>query len=299
MRRDVYQTITDQIVEALEKGVRPWLQPWSTDHMEGRVVLPLRHNSVPYRGVNVVALWMQAVAKGYAAPIWMTFKQAVDLGGCVRKGEKGSLTVYADKITRAEVDEQTGEESPLDIHYMKGYTVFNVEQIEGLPEHYYGKPAPRTEPLARIERAEQFFAATGADIVHGGTRACYVQRTDNIHMPCIDMFRDAESYYATLAHECTHWTMTPARLDRNFGRKRWGDEGYAMEELVAELGSTFLAADLELTLEVREDHATYLDHWLKVLKGNKRAIFTAASHAQRAADFLHGLQPGAKMEVAA
>jgi antirestriction protein ArdC len=298
MRTDVYQTITDQIIAALEKGVRPWLQPWRAEHMSGRVVLPLRHNSVPYRGVNIVALWMQAVAKGYAAPIWMTFKQAIDLGGCVRKGEKGSLTVYADKITRAEIDAQTGEESSQDIHYMKGYTVFNVEQIDGLPEKYYGKPAPRLDPVQRIDRAERFFAATGAGIVHGGSRACYVQRTDNIHMPCIDMFRDAESYYATLAHECIHWTMPPARLDRSFDRKRWGDEGYAMEELVAELGSAFLAADLELTPELREDHAAYLDHWLKVLKGNKRTIFTAASHAQRAADFLHGLQPGATVEAA-
>ncbi len=205
MRRDAYQTITDQIVAALEKGVRPWLQPWSADHMGARVVLPLRHNSVPYRGVNVIALWMQTVAKGYAAPIWMTFKQAIDLGGSVRKGEKGSLTAFADKITRAEIDEQTGETSSLEIHFMKGYTVFNVEQIDGLPEKYYSKPAPRLEPLQRIERAEQFFAATGAEIVPGGSRACYVQRTDNIHMPCIDMFRDAESYYATLAHESTHY----------------------------------------------------------------------------------------------
>ena len=114
--------------------------------------------------------------------------------------------------------------------------------------------------------------------------------TDNIHMPCIDFFRDAESYYATLAHEATHWTRHPSRLAREFGRKRWGDEGYAMEELVAELGSAFLSADLELTPEVREDHAAYIASWIKVLKNDKRAIFSAAAHAQKAADFLHGLQ---------
>ena len=176
---------------------------------------------------------------------------------------------------------------------MKGYTVFNVEQIDGLPAHYYAKPAPRSETVQRIERVEGFFAATGAPVVHGGSRACYVPSTDNIHMPCIDFFRDAESYYATLAHETTHWTKHPSRLDRDFGRKRWGDEGYAMEELVAELGSAFLAADLELTPEVRDDHAAYIASWIKVLKDDKRAIFTAASHAQRAADFLHGLQKSA------
>ena len=153
--------------------------------------------------------------------------------------------------------------------------------------------------MQRIERAETFFAATGATVVHGGSRACYVPSTDNVHMPCIDFFRDAESYYATLAHEVTHWTRHPSRLNREFGRKRFGDEGYAMEELVAELGSAFLSADLELTPEVREDHASYIASWIKALKNDKRAIFTAASHAQRAADFLHSLQQSAAETVAA
>jgi antirestriction protein ArdC len=296
--RDVYQDITDRIVRELENGVRPWHQPWNASHMDGRVVLPLRHNGVAYRGVNVLALWMQAMAKGYAAPVWMTFKQALDLGGCVRKGEKGSLSVYADTITRTETDEQTGEENPQEIHYMKGYTVFNVEQIDGLPAQYYLKPAPRTCILQRIERAESFFAATRADIRHGGDRAYYASGSDHIQMPPFEAFRDAESYYATLAHEETHWTKHAQRLDREFGRKRWGDEGYAMEELVAELGAAFLCADLELTPEPREEHASYLDHWLKVLKGDKRAIFSAAGHAQRAADFLHGLQPVVAVEAA-
>jgi antirestriction protein ArdC len=173
---------------------------------------------------------------------------------------------------------------------MKGYTVFNVEQIDGLPEHFYAKPAPRTESLQRIAHADAFFAATKADVRHGGNRACYVISQDHVQMPPFEAFRDAESYYATLAHETVHWTKHPSRLDRDFGRKRWGDEGYAAEELVAELGSAFLCAELELTPEVRDDHAAYLATWLEVLKRDKRAIFTAASHAQRAADFLHGLQ---------
>jgi antirestriction protein ArdC len=208
MSRD--QIITDRIVAELEKGVRPWLKPWSTDHMQGRVSLPVRHNGIAYRGVNVVALWMQAMANGYAAPFWMTFKQALELGGGVRKGEKGSLVVYANSITRSETDEETGEESARDIHYMKGYTVFNVAQIDGLPQHYYAEPAPPTAPVQRIEKAENFFAATGANVVHGGTQACYVLRTDNIHMPCIDLFRDAESYYAVRA-----LSLTPKASGRN------------------------------------------------------------------------------------
>ena len=297
MRTDVYQKITDQIVAALEQGVRPWHQPWKAEHSAGRITRPLRGNGVPYQGINVLMLWSAAIEKGYAAPIWMTFKQALELGASVRKGEHGSLVVYADKIIRTETTE-TGEEAERAIPFMKAYSVFNVEQIDGLPEHYYAKPEARTDSVQRIANADAFFAATGANVVHGGSRACYVPSTDNIHMPCIDFFRDAESYYATLAHETTHWTRHKSRLDRDFGRKRFGDEGYAMEELVAELGSAFLSADLELTPEVRDDHAAYIASWIKVLKDDKRAIFTASSHAQRAADFLHGLQKPSLQEVA-
>ena len=293
MRADVYQKVTDRIVSELERGVRPWLKPWSAGNGEGRITRPLRANAIPYQGINVLMLWSEAIDKGYVSPGWMTFKQALALNANVRKGEHGSLVVYADKITRTETNRETGEDIEREIPFMKGYTVFNTEQIDGLPEHFCPKPAPRSETVQRIARADSFFAATGANVVHGGSRACYVPSTDNVHMPHIDFFRDSESYYATLAHELTHWTRHATRLNRDFGRKRFGDEGYAMEELVAELGSAFLSADLELTPEVREDHASYIASWIKVLKDDKRAIFTAASHAQRAADFLHGLQKAA------
>jgi hypothetical protein len=212
MRTDVYQKITDQIVAALETGVRPWHQPWNAEHSAGRITRPLRGNGVPYPGINVLMLWSAAIEKGYAAPIWMTFKQAIELKACVRKGEHGSLVVYADKIIRTETDQATGEEAERAIPFMKGYTVFNVEQIDGLPEHYYGKPEARTDSVQRIAHAEDFFAATGANVVHGGSRACYIPSTDNIHMPCIDFFHDAESYYAVRAHETTHyaaWRIMP------------------------------------------------------------------------------------------
>jgi antirestriction protein ArdC len=294
MKQDIYQEITDQIVRELEQGVRPWLKPWNADHLKGRVALPLRHNGVPYRGINIVVLWMVTLARGYRAPIFMTFKQALDLGGAVRKGEKGNHVVYSDSITRSGTDDATGEENEQHIRFLKRYTVFNVEQIDGLPAHYYAAPeAPKTEPLPRIERAEAFFAATRADIRHGGTEAYYVISHDFVQMPPFETFRDPASYYATLAHECTHWTRAEKRLNRSFGRKRFGDEGYAMEELVAELGSAFLGAELDLTPELRADHASYIENWLRVLKGDRRAIFTAASYAQAAADFLKELQPEA------
>ena len=174
---------------------------------------------------------------------------------------------------------------------MKGYTVFSVEQIDGLPEPYYSRPAPRFEPLPRIAHAESFFAATCADIRHGGNEAYYAIGPDYIQMPPYEAFEKPEAYYATLAHECTHWTRHPSRLDRRFDQKRRGDDGYATEELVAELGSAFLCASLDLSPELREGQASYIEHWLSALKSDKRAIFSAASHAQRAADFLHGLQP--------
>ena len=290
-RKDIYTRVTERIVADLEKGVRPWVKPWNVEHAAGKITRPLRHNGTPYSGINILMLWSSAVDGGFAAPFWMTFRQSMELGGHVRKGEKGSQVVYANSITRKDTDEATGDDSEREIHYMKAYTVFNVEQIENLPAHYYARPEPRFNPIQRIEHAEQFFAAMKADIRLGGTQAYYAQEHDYIRMPPFEAFSDAESYYATLAHESTHWTKHPSRLYREFGRKKYGDEGYAEEELVAELGAAFLCADLELTLQSREDHAAYIANWLRVLQNDKRAIFRAAAHAQRAADHLHKLQP--------
>jgi antirestriction protein ArdC len=286
-KQDIYTRITNQIVSHLEKGVRPWVKPWNAEHAAGRITRPLRHNGKPYSGINVLSLWASAVAQDFAAPIWMTFKQALELDGHIRKGEKGSLVVYADSITRKDTDEKTGDEIDREIPFLKGYTVFNVEQIDGLPEVYYAKAAPILDPVARIEHAEKFFAASGATIRHGGNRALYSIAADAIQMPPFESFQDADSYYATLAHECTHWTGSKTRLDRDFGGHRFGSEGYAIEELVAELGAAFLCADLELALEPREDHASYIATWLKVLAADNRALFTAAAHAQRAAEFIN------------
>jgi len=299
MREDVYTSITDKIVADLEQGVRPWLKPWNAEHAAGRITRPLRHNGLAYSGINVLMLWTEAVERGYATPIWMTYKQATTLGAHVRKGEKSALVVYADTITRTETDEKTGEEEERPIPFMKGYSVFNVEQIDGLPTHFYAVAEPQLDPVARITHAEKFFAATEADIRHGGNQAYYAVGPDYVQMPPFESFRDAESYYATLGHECTHWTRHPKRMDRDFGRKRWGDEGYAMEELVAELGSAFLAADLGIAPEIREDHSAYIGSWLKVLKNDKRAIFTAAAHAQKAIDYLHNLQVAEEDRAAA
>lgn len=297
MKQDVYTRVTDTILAALEQGTRPWMKPWDAAHAAGPVSRPLRHNGTPYKGVNVLMLWLAAMEKGYTAPIWMTYDQAKELGAHVKKDERASLVVYANTFKKTERDTASGEDIEVEIPFMKPYSVFNVEQIDGLPAHYYATSTPPTLDAAqRQARLDAFFAATKADIRHGGNRAFYTIGEDYIQMPPFETFHSPENYYATLAHEGMHWTRHPSRLDRDLGRKKWGDAGYAMEELVAEIGSAFLCAELGITPEIREDHAAYIASWLKVLEDDKRAIFTAASHAQKAADFLLSLQPSPEPE---
>jgi antirestriction protein ArdC len=290
-RTDIYTRVTSHIVEELERGTRPWLKPWNAEHAAGRITRPLRHNGQKYSGINVITLWMSAEMSGFVSPFWLTFNQAREFGAFVKKGEHGSPVVYASKFTKKDKTE-AGDEVEQQIPFLKEYTVFNADQVEGLPTYFYElAKAVQTKPLARIEQAERFFANTQADIRTGGNRAYYAIDADYVRMPPFETFRDAESHAATLAHELTHWTRHQSRLNREFGRKKFGDEGYAMEELVAELASAFLCADLAITPEVREDHASYIASWLKALKDDKRVVFSAASHASRAVDYLHGLQP--------
>lgn len=293
MKTDIYQKVTDKIIADLEQGELTWLKPWSAANMDGKITKPLRHNGLAYSGINILMLWGASIEAGFLSPYWMTFKQAKELGAHVRKGERGNSVVYANTITKTE-EQDDGSEEERKIPFMKGYSVFNVEQIEGLPEYYYTKPKAIIDSARRIQNAEEFFASTGADIRHGGNSAHYSGGSDHVQIPYFETFKSPEAYYATLAHELTHWTKHPKRLDREFGRKRWGDEGYAREELVAELGAAFLCADLALAPEPRADHAAYIQSWLKVLKGDKRAIFSAAAHAQRGADYLHSLQASAE-----
>ena len=166
-KQDIYARITAKIVAALEDGVRPWVRPWNAEHAAGRITRPLRHNGQPYTGINILSLWASASVQGFAAPIWMTYRQAVQLGAHVRKGEKGSPVVYANSITRNETDTDSGVEVARDIHFLKGYTVFNVEQIEGLPAQYTAPASPRLDVSARIARAERFF---GGDRCHARPR---------------------------------------------------------------------------------------------------------------------------------
>lgn len=283
-RPDTYVRITHRIIEQLESGVRPWIQPWTG----GRpVTRPLRHDGTPYNGINILLLWSKAVSRGFASPTWMTFRQALALGGHVRKGEKGSTVVYANQVIRTEIDD-AGEEVEQRIPFLKAYTVFNVEQIDDLPDAWLSVPPETINPDERLKAVEGFFAGLGAIIRHGGSAACYVPASDHVRMPPFETFRDAGAYYAVLGHECVHWTGHGSRLARDFSRSPCA---YAREELVAELGAAFLCADPGLELEPREDHAAYLGHWLEVLKADKWFLFSAAAHAQRAVAWLHETHP--------
>ena len=286
-RVDVYTRITNQIVEAIEAGTGSWEMPWHKS--DGSLEMPVNiESNRPYRGVNTISLWSEAMAKGYQSNLWGTYRQWSEKGTQVRKGEKSSLVVFWKFCDAAEETETAPDENGEREHrriLARGYPVFNASQVDG-----FDIP-PRVErpKRERIDVAEEFFAHTGADIRTGGNRAFYHPSLDYVQMPPYEAFVDPLSYYATLAHEITHWTGSASRLERDL-TGRFGSESYAAEELIAELGAAFLSAILGLAHEPREDHACYIASWLKVLKSDNRAIFTAASHAQRAADFVTGLQ---------
>ncbi|MCM0032077.1 ArdC family protein [Sandarakinorhabdus limnophila] len=298
-KQDPHSRVTDRILAELEQGTRPWLKPWSGGDMAASgMTRPLRATGQPYRGINVILLWIEAQAAGFASPSWMTYRQAQAFGAQVRKGECGATIVYYGDSNKTVRDEASGEDREQAFRFLKSYTVFNVAQIDGLPDRFHIQPEPTPE-VERIEAAEAFFASIPATVNHGGDRAYYAVGPDRIQLPPFAAFHDAPSYYATRGHETVHWTSHASRLDRSFGREKWGDAGYAREELVAELGTAFLAADLGLAIAPRPDHASYIASWIKVLQNDTRAIVQAAAHAERAVAFLHQLASPEEVKAAA
>jgi antirestriction protein ArdC len=277
----LYDEVTARIVAELEAGRFPWVQPW-----DSAIASPgLPRNAVTgraYSGVNVLILWGEVIAMGYANQGWLTFRQALAAGGCVRKGERGVTVCYADRFTpetekeRAKAD---GDEARA-VPFLKRFVVFNVAQCDGLPEQYHADAPPLRE---QVPVAENLIAATGADFRIGGARAFYCPSGDYVSVPPQPAFRQQIDYYRTALHELGHWTGHPSRLARTFGG-RFGDSAYAREELAAELTSAFLCAALGIVPTVR--HADYLGSWLEVLRADNRAIFKAASQASKAANYL-------------
>lgn len=272
---DLYAEITDRIATALESGVAPWVKPWSAMGEGG----PDRNGASGhvYRGINVLLTRMA----GFGCPRWYTFNQAKGLGACVRKGEKGTKVVYwafVEPKERKSEDEGNDRKIPI----LRCYTVFNALQIEW-PEGHKHAVVVGDPPVQDFPRVAEKVADTGACIRHGGDMACFSPNEDIIRMPDPDAFKSPADYWATVLHELTHWTGHMSRLDRQLGN-RFGSEAYAMEELVAELGAAFLCT--ELGVEGQLQHVEYLAHWAKVLREDKRAIFTASRMAQDAAAYL-------------
>lgn len=274
---DIYQTVTDQIIQALEAGTPPWLPPWQG----GEFSLPENFASGHrYRGINILLLHLAAMSRGYNVSRWLTFKQALELGGHVRKGETGTQIVFFKQLEIAEqVD--AGDPQRRVIPLLRSFTVFNIAQVDGLPESLApALPKHEWDPLAA---AEMLLTDSGARIQHGGNRAYYRPSDDIIQLPPREWFPTAADYYATALHELTHWTGAPSRCNRPL-RRRHGIDAYAYEELVAEMGAAFACAHCKLP--ARMEHASYIDSWLQALRNDKRLILSAASKAQAAADYL-------------
>jgi len=285
--RDIHQQITDTIIKAIEDGAGDWQMPWhrTGDGLNRPVNIDTQNR---YRGINILNLWIAAEQRGFGCGLWGTYRQWQNRGCQVRKGEKGSTVVFYKELEFEAEDPATGEPELEKRLMARASTVFNAEQVDG----YEREPLPAPQnPVSPVQSAEALIRASRADVRHGGTRAYYNSGRDFIQMPERERFlgsetsSSTEAYYGTLLHELTHWTGHKTRCDRQFG-KRFGDEAYAMEELVAELGAAFLCADLGVNQTPRPDHAAYIESWLKVLKSDKKAVFTAASQASRAAEFL-------------
>lgn len=285
--RDLHHQITAQIIAAMEGAPGEFILPWRQD---GAMRLPTNaFTDNPYSGINILSLWVAAQRQHFVSPLWATYRQWASLGAQVRQGEKATLIVFYKQYDVTPDPEDAADTGRRRV--ARASFVFNAAQVDG----YAAAPAPTPlEPVGRIATVEHFIAATKATITYGGDRAFYIPSRDYIQLPDDHRFvgtatmHRQEALYATLLHELVHWSGAKHRLDRDLSG-RFGTASYAAEELVAELGAAFLCSELGISNTVRPDHAQYLSHWLKLLKNDDRAIFTAAARASEAARFLHTL----------
>ena len=285
---DASEAITNELIRIIERGVLPLRKPWTA----GGSARPLRHNSEPYQGVNNFLLTMRTVLAGYTSPFWMTVPQANTLGAKIRKGERSSIVVYYGQSRAQADDEQDANNGDTEearvFRFQKSYRVFNADQIEGLPDAFYPDacPIPDHAPSATIPHMQAFFDAIDITTVFAGDEARYSPPVDKVFMPSIERFKNPLSFYGVWAHELAHATKAPHRLNRNYGLSRFGNTAYSREEIVAELTSCFLGQELGFTAHTLELNASYLYHWLRVLRSDKSAIFKHAADAQKACDYL-------------
>lgn len=282
-RASLYSQVTSRIIAELEEGRLPWVQPW--DSAACGCTMPQNAGTErSYSGINVLILWAEVVAKGYASQQWLTYRQAEAAGGNVRRGEKGTVICYADRFTpRAEHEQaQREDREARQVAFLKRFVVFNVEQCEGLPEAL-AVPMASPDPRHAIAGADALIAASGARFNIGGAEAFYSPSHDFVQVPPQAAFHEPINWYRTALHELGHWTGHGSRLDRD-QKGGFGSEAYAKEELVAEMASAFTCASLGIAPTVR--HADYIGSWLSVLRNDEKAIFRAASQASKASDYL-------------
>jgi len=297
MPRNLYTEITNRIIQQLENGIPPWRRPWT---VQGTGLPSNASTGKHYRGINILLLWLAADANGWDSGLFGTFRQWKELGGHVNRGEKGTRIVFWNVQSKTVIDDQTGEEKEERFPFARAYTVFNLDQCGGTTLDRFRAPLPEST-FVDFEPAEKLIEATGADIRFGGPRAAYDRLGDYIRVPHKEAFESTAGYYSTVLHELTHWTGHPTRLKRLEKLVRFGDEAYAMEELVAALAASFLTAALGIPHVADEDQsAAYIGNWLKVLKNDAKAIFTASTAASAAADYVMsfaGVEAGEEVVV--
>lgn len=283
---ELFERVTLQIVNAIEAGAGDFQMPWHRwGQASGSPINAVSGRS--YRGINTLLLWASSELAGFPTGRWATYRQWASAGAQVRKGETSTAVVFWKTAANDKRSTDQGD----DKHragarfIARVYSVFNAAQVDGADQSH---PPLVLTPGERIASAEAYFSSLGATLRYGGDRACYVPIADEIRMPQFEQFRDAEGFYSVLGHEHVHWSGADHRLARDL-KGRFGTDAYAIEELVAELGSAFLAAHLGLAVEPRADHAAYLASWLRVLREDSRAILTASAKAQEAVDFLTSL----------
>lgn len=276
--QDLYQKVTNDIIKELEAGTIPWVQPWKNNSRHVGIMPVNVATGRSYSGINIPILWHSQRMQGFPEPAWMTFQQALHLGAHVRKGEKGTTVVFTKPlIFKGEDNEEHRKGSML-----KSFTAFNIAQIDELPETVNAPIAP--PPQGAVQ---SFVDATKADIRFGGNKACYVPSLDFVSMPATEQFASLDHFHATELHELVHWSGAKSRLDRDLSG-RFRTRAYAAEELIAEFGAAFLCAHLGVTGRLR--HADYIANWLELLRHDDRAVFTAASRASQAADYLRAFR---------
>ena len=289
-RTSLYQEITDKIIADLEAGRAPWVQPWGTAAAKATLAMPQNASTHRrYSGINVLILWGAVIERGFSSQSWLTFRQALGLGGNVRKSERGTTVVYADRFTPEDERRraaETGEEAQA-IPFLKRFTVFNTAQCEGLPDEMMAV-APPVETGLVLPQAEALIRATGIDFRIGGARAFYSPTHDFVQVPPPQAYFEPINWHRTALHEVSHASGAAHRLNRDLSGS-FGSKAYAREELIAEMAGAFVCASLGIVPTVR--HADYLGSWIDVLREDDRAIVRAASAASKAADYLLAFQP--------